>query len=80
MSWRVLGVATVSQGILLLEMGNLELANTPTNSYYHHIDAAYDCSMHHQLSNPCCLCPGQLVQNALPVQQGCIKLQLTMEN
>ena len=37
MSWRVLGVATVSQGILLLEMGNLELANTPTNSYYHHM-------------------------------------------
>ena len=59
MSWRVLGVATVSQGILLLEMGNLELANTPTNSYYHHIDAACDCSMYYQLSNLFCLCPCQ---------------------
>ena len=60
MSWRVLGVATVSQGILLLEMGNLELANTPTNSFYHHIDAACDCSMYYQLSNPFHLCPSQL--------------------
>ena len=58
MSWRVLGVATVSQGILLA-MGNLELANTPTNSYYHHIDAACDCSMYYQLSNLFCLCPCQ---------------------
>ena len=27
-------------GILLLAMGNLELANAPTNPCYHHIDAA----------------------------------------
>ena len=46
-------------GMLLLSMGNLELANALTNSYYHHIDAAYDCSMYYQLSNPFCLCPGQ---------------------
>ena len=39
--------------------GNLELTNAPTNSYYHHIDAAYDCSVYYQLSNPFCLCPGQ---------------------
>ena len=38
--------------------GNLELTNAPTNSYYHHIDAAYDCSMYYQLSNLFCLCPG----------------------
>ena len=60
MSWRVLGVATISLwGILLLAKGNLELANAPTNPCYHHIDAAYDCSMYYQLSNPFCLCPGQ---------------------
>ena len=52
MSWRVLGVATISLGILLLAIGNLELANAPTNPCYHHIDAAYDCSMYYQLSNP----------------------------
>ena len=40
-------------------MGNLELANTPTNPCYHRIDAAYDCSMYCRLSNPFCLCPGQ---------------------
>ena len=59
MSWRVLGVATISLGILLLEIGNLELANAPANPCYHHIDAAYDCSMYYQLSNPFFLCPGQ---------------------
>ena len=60
MSWRVLGVATISLwGILLLVRGSLELANAPTNPCYHHIDAAYDCSMYYQLSNPFCSCPGQ---------------------
>ena len=60
MSWRVLGVATISLwGILLLARGDLELANVPTNTCYHHIDAAYDCSVYYQLSNPFCLCPGQ---------------------
>ena len=52
MSWRVLRVPTISLwGILLLERGNLELANAPTNPCCHHIDAAYDCSMYYQLSN-----------------------------
>ena len=60
MSWRVLGVATISLwGILLLAMGNLELANALANPCYHHIDAAYDCSICYQLSTPFCLCPGQ---------------------
>ena len=59
-SWRVLGVTTISLWkILLMARGNLELANAPTNPYYHHIDAAYDCPMYYQLSNPFCLCPGQ---------------------
>ena len=40
-------------------MGNLELANAPTNPCYHHIDASYDCSMYYQLSNPFCVYPGQ---------------------
>ena len=39
--------------------GDLELANAPTNPCYHHIDAAYDCPMYYQLSNPFCLCRGQ---------------------
>ena len=60
MSWRVFGEATVFLwGILLLMRGDLELANAPTNPCYHHIDAAYDCFMYYQLSNPFCLCPGQ---------------------
>ena len=60
MSWRVLGVATVSLwGVILLVRGSLELANAPTNPCYHYIDAAYDCSIYYQLSNPFCLCPGQ---------------------
>ena len=59
MSWRVLGEATISLGILLLAIGNLELPNAPANPCYHHTDAAYDCSMYYQLCNPVCLCPGQ---------------------
>ena len=39
--------------------GDFELANAPTQAYYHRIDAAYDCSMYYQLSNLFCLCPGQ---------------------
>ena len=59
MSWRVLGMSTISLwGILLLARGKLELANTPINPYYPHIDTAYDCSMYYQLSNSFCLCPG----------------------
>ena len=54
--WRVLRVVTISLwGILLLARGNLELANAPANPCYHHIDAAYDCSMYYQLSNLFCL-------------------------
>ena len=53
-------VATISLwGILLLVRGDLELANTPISPCYHHIDAAFDCSMCYQLSNPFCHCPGQ---------------------
>ena len=59
-SWRTLRAATISLwGILLLARGDLELANVPASPYYHHIDAAYDCSVYYQLSNPFCLCPGQ---------------------
>ena len=51
MSWRVLEVAIISfGGIILLAMGNLELADTLDNPCYHHIDAAYDCSMYYQFS------------------------------
>ena len=80
MSWRVIRVAAISLwGILLLAMGNLELADTLDNPYYHHIDATYDCSMYYQLSNLFCLCPGQQTTTC-KVQQGYIKLHLTMEN
>ena len=59
-SWRVLGVVTVSLWLMfLLVRGNLELANALTSPCYHHIDAASDCSMYYQLSNPFCLCAGQ---------------------
>ena len=34
-------------------------SNAPTNPCYHHIDAAYDCSMYDQFFNPFYLCPGQ---------------------
>ena len=33
--------------------------NTPTNLCYDHIDAAYDCSMYYQSSNPFCLWSSQ---------------------
>ena len=81
MNWRVLGLATISLwGIVLLARCNLELANAPTNPCCHHIDAAFDCSMYYQLSNLFCLCPGQQTTTCKPVQQGYIKLHLTMEN
>ena len=60
MNWRVLRIVTISLwGILLLVLGNLELANAPTNPCYHCIDIAYDCSIYYQFYNPFCLCPGQ---------------------
>ena len=69
-SWRVLWVATISLcGILLLAKGNLELSNAPTNPCYHHIDAAYDCSMYCQLSNPFVSAQVNKLQHAVPVQQ-----------
>ena len=77
MSWRVLGVATISLGILLLEIGNLELANAPANPCYHHIDAAYDCSMYYQLSNPFCLCPGQQATTCSASSTGIYKTTLS---
>ena len=53
MSWRVLGLATISLWvILLLAKGILDLANAAINPCYQHIDAAYDSSMYYQLSNP----------------------------
>ena len=81
MSQRVLRVATISLwGLLLLARCNLVLANAPTNPCYYHIDAAYDCSMYYQFSNPFCFCPGQQTTRCKPVQQGYMKLHLTMEN
>ena len=60
MSWRVIRVATISFGVvLLLVRGNLQLANASTNLFCQYIDAAYDCSMYYQLSNLFCLFPGQ---------------------
>ena len=79
MSWRVLGVATISLWGILLVMGNLELANAPANHCYHHIDAAYDCSMYYQLSNLFCLCPGQQATTC-SASSRYIKLQLNTEN
>ena len=80
-SWRVLRVATISLwGILLMVRGDFELANAPTQAYYHRIDAAYDCSVYYQLSNPFCLYPVNKLQHAVPVQQGYIKLHLATEN
>ena len=67
MSWRVLLVATISLWGILLVMGNLELANAPANHCYHHIDAAYDCSMYYQLSNHFVSAQVNRFQHAMPV-------------
>ena len=49
-------MATVSLwGTRLLLRRDLELATAPANPCYHHIDAAYDCSIYYQLSNLFCL-------------------------
>jgi len=61
-------------------MGNLELANPPTNPYNHYVDAL--------MIAPCiincliCFVSAQVnkLQHAVPVQQGDIQLQPTMEN
>ena len=77
MCWGILRVAKISLWkILLLDSGNLELANATNKPCYHHIDAAYD----YQLSNPFCLCQVNKLQHAVPVQQGYTKLHLTMKN
>ena len=67
MSWGVLGVAIISLWRILLVMGNLELANAPANHCYHHIDAAYDCSMYYQLSNHFVSVQVNRFQHAMPV-------------
>ena len=80
MSWRVLGVATISPwGILLLVREDLELANAPTNPCYHHLMLL--------MIAPCINCLTHFIsaqvnklQHAVPVQQGYIKLYLTMGN
>ena len=43
----------------MTEQLNWTELNAPTNPCYHHNDAAYDCSMWYQLSNPLCVFPGQ---------------------
>ena len=77
LSWRVLRVATISLwGILLLVRGDLELAN------------AVIIVLTLLMIAPCIInCLTNFVsaqvnklQHAVPVQQGYIKLQLTMEN
>ena len=68
-------MATVSLwGIFLLERGNLELANAPTNPCYHHLMLL--------MVAPCIInCLSHFIsvqvnklQHAVPVQQGCMKL------
>jgi len=79
-SWRTLRTATISLwGILLLKREDLELADVPTDPCYHHIDAAYDCSVYYQLPNPFCLCQVNKLQHTVPVQQGYINLHPTTE-
>ena len=80
MSWRVLGVATISLWGILLAMGNLELANAPTSPCYHHIDVTYDFPMYYQLSNPFCLCPGQQATTCSVSSTGIYKTTATTEN
>ena len=52
-------MATISLWGILLARGELELADAPASPCHHYIDAAYDCPMYHQLSNPFGVCPGQ---------------------
>ena len=81
MSWRVLGVATTSLWrICLPAMKNFELANAPTSPCYGILMMC--------MIAPCiiiCLTPFvstqvNKLQLAVPVQQGYMKLQPTMEN
>ena len=59
---------------------NLELANDPTNPHYHSVDAAMivpyfiNCIIHFVSAKV------NKLQYAVPVEQGYIKLHLTMEN
>ena len=53
-------MATISLWeILLLVKGDLELADAPIKTRYHHINTICDCFMCYQLFNLFCLCPGQ---------------------
>ena len=54
--------------------------NAPTNPYYHHIDAAYDCLIYYQLFNPFVSVQVNKLKHAVPVQQGYRKLHPTTEN
>ena len=80
MNWRVVGVTAISLWVILLVRGNFELANAPASPCYRHIDAAYDCPMYYQLSNPFVSAQVNKLQHAVPIQQGYIKLHLTTEN
>ena len=81
MSWRVLGVATISLwGILLLAKENLELANAlliPVITILMLLMIApciINCLTHFFSAQV------NKLQHAVPVLQGYIKLQMTMEN
>ena len=81
MSWRVLKVATISLwGILLLAKGNLELANAPTSPCYSILMLLMIAPYIINCLTRFVSAQVKKLQHALPVQQGCIKLQPTMEN
>ena len=44
--------------------------NAPTNPYYHHIDAVYDCPIYYQLFNPFVSAQVNKLKHAVPVQHG----------
>ena len=81
MSWRVLGVATISLwGIILLVRGDLELASAPTNPVITILmllmiaPCIINCLTHFVSAQV------NKLQHAVLIQQGCIKLHLTTEN
>ena len=76
-SW---GGYNLSLGIPLLERENLEVANAPNNPCYHHIDAAYDCSMFMNCLTHFVSVQVINLQHAMPVQQGYVKLHPTTDN
>ena len=74
------GGYNLSLGILLLVREDLELANIPTNPCYHHLmllmiaPCINNCLTHFISAQV------NKLQHGVPVQQGCIKLHLTMGN